>query len=452
MTSDSSSSADRAARATSLVACSATASASASGSCAPQVADGAPPSGASPTDPFSNCTHCGFCLAGCPTYRLTGDENNSPRGRLRLWGEEAAGRLPRDPWTDFYTDECVGCLACETACPAQVPYGELFERTRHEHVVAGRSRPGALLRLAAAAVSRPAAFGLALLPARLLRRFGFPRHRFLPRGQPALLQGTAAYARELMRRHQPTGPRVALLTGCLMEALFREINFASVRVLIENNVQVFVPDGQACCGAFQEHTGLGGVAALQARNRSAFLPLAVDAVLSNSSGCGYALGKALAPDRPVRDVLGFLGELGPVRRQRPGDRARLYVDLPCHLVHGQKAAGIPAAVLDATGHRWELAPNARDCCGSGGVYNLQKPANAQAILAGKSAFLNTAEGQPVILGTANHVCMMQWHSAGATGLVTRPYEVRHIIQLLDPGEGFTVRRPASPRAAPGAAG
>lgn len=452
MTSDPSPPAGRADHASSSTTSAPMGSGSAPGAGKSCVADGALPSGAAPFGPFSNCTHCGFCLAVCPTYRLTGDENNSPRGRLRLWGDEAAGRLPRDAWTDFYTDECVGCLACETACPAQVPYGELFERTRHEHVAAGRSRPGALLRLAAAAVSRPAAFGVALLPARLLRRLGFPRHRFLPRGQPALLQGTAAYARELMRRHQPNGPRVALLTGCLMESLFREINFATVRVLIENNVQVIIPEGQGCCGAFQEHTGLGGVAALRARNRQAFLPIEVDAVLSNSSGCGYALGKALAPDRPVRDVLGFLGELGPVRRQRPDDRARLYIDLPCHLVHGQKVAGISDAVLDATGHRWELAPNARDCCGSGGVYNLQKPDNARAILAGKSAFLNTAEGQPVILGTANHVCMMQWHSAGATGLVTRPYEVRHVIQLLDPGEDFTVRRAARPRASPGAGG
>ena len=144
-------------------------------------------------------------------------------------------------------------------------------------------------------------------------------------------------------------------------------------------------------------------------------------------------------------MLAFLGELNPVRRQRAKDDAtRVYVDLPCHLVHGQKAPGIPANVLDATGYRWELAPNAKDCCGSGGVYNIQKPENARAILAGKSAFLNEAEGSPVILATSNHVCMMQWHSAGATGLVTRPYEVKHLIQLLDPGEDFSIP-PASPQ-------
>ncbi len=124
-------------------------------------------------DYFSNCTHCGFCLAVCPTYKLTGDENNSPRGRLRLWSEEAAGRLPRDPWTDHYTSECVGCLACEPACPATVPYGEIFERVRHEHVAARRATPALSLRLAAAAVAHPALFGAALLPARVLRRAGY---------------------------------------------------------------------------------------------------------------------------------------------------------------------------------------------------------------------------------------------------------------------------------------
>jgi len=329
-------------------------------------------------DYFSNCTHCGFCLAACPTYKLTGDENNSPRGRLRLWSEDAAGRLPQDAWTDFYTSECVGCLACETACPANVPYGEIFERIRHEHVATHRFAPKLSLRLAAAAVAHPALFDLVLLPARLLRRAGLNFQRFLFPGQPAVLQSTAAYARELMQRHHPTGPRVAFLTGCLMEALFREINFATVRVLIENNVQIIIPEDQGCCGAFQEHTGLDGVEALREQNRRAFASLDVDAVVSNSSGCGYALGWTLKEQRPVRDVLSFLGDLDPVRRKRPAnDGARVYVDLPCHLVHGQKAAGIPANVLNATGYRWELAPNAKDCCGSGGVYNIQKPENAR---------------------------------------------------------------------------
>ncbi len=383
-------------------------------------------------DLLSTCVHCGFCLEVCPTYLLTGDENNSPRGRLRLWREEAAGRLERDPQTDFYTSECVGCLACESACPAGVAYGDIFEQTRRDHVDAGRFHPKLELRAASLAVQYPALFNLATLPARGLRRLGMLPHPLVFPGNPALLETTAAYARRLMEKKRPTGPRVALLTGCLMEAMFREINFATVRVLLENNVQVVIPEDQGCCGAFQEHTGLGGAEELREQNRRAFSPLDVDVVVSNSAGCGFALKKSLNGEKEFRDVLGFLGEIGPVRRERPsGDQTRVYVDLPCHLVHGQKVDGIPANVLDATGLRWELAPCAKDCCGSGGIYNIQKPGNAHEILARKSAFLKEAEGDPVILATSNHVCMMQWNSAKS--LVKRPFQVRHVIQLLDPG-------------------
>lgn len=388
-------------------------------------------------DLLSSCVHCGFCLEVCPTYKLTGDENNSPRGRLRLWREEAEGRLAQDPWTDFYTSECVGCLACESACPANVPYGEIFEQVKHDQVAAKRLRPPLVLRLASALASRQALFNLAMFPARLLRNWRLLKHRFLFEGRPAVMQSTAAYAQRLMQRHRPTGPRVAFLTGCLMESLFREINFATVRVLIENNVQVIIPSDQTCCGAFQEHTGLDGAHQLHEQNRRAFGSLGVDAIVSNSSGCGLALGKSLKGLFPVRDVLSFLGEISPVHRPRRDENARVYVDLPCHLVHGQKVSGIPANVLDATGYSWELAPQARDCCGSGGVYNIQKPENSREILKRKSEFLNEAAGDPVILATSNHVCMMQWNSARSGGLVKRPFEVRHVVQLLDPGENFS---------------
>lgn len=331
----------------------------------------------------------------------------------------------------LYTSECVGCLACEPACPANVPYGEILEHVRHAHVAFNRTRPPRLLRMAAALIRRPTLFNLAMMPARLLRWFGLLRHRFVFPGRPKTTTSTAAYARQLMQRHQPTGPRVALMTGCLMESLFREINFATVRVLIANNVQVVVPPGQGCCGAFQEHAGLDGVRELRNNNRVAFGSLDVDAVVSNSSGCGLALGKAFEDQVPVRDVLDFLGELD--LKPRPTNaNTKVFVDLPCHLIHGQRLSGIPESVLDATGYEWELAPNARDCCGSGGTYNIQKPENSREILARKSQFLDGTKDENVILATSNHVCMMQWNSAKSLGLVQRDYEVRHVIQLLDP--------------------
>ncbi len=385
-------------------------------------------------DLLTNCVHCGLCLEVCPTYQLTGDENNSPRGRLRLWRQEAEGSLPPDDWTAFYTSECVGCLACEPACPANVPYGEILEHVRHDHVDGGRTTPKRLLRVAAALIRRPGILNAVMAPARLLRKVGALRHRFVFPGNPSVRTSTAAYAKRLMKEHTPKGPRVALLTGCLMESLFREINFATVRVLIENNVQVLVPEDQGCCGAFQEHAGLSGVEQLRRTNATAFGSLDVDAVVANSSGCGLALGKAIHDKKPVRDVLDFLGELPLKQRQPRRTDTKVYVDLPCHLIHGQRLPGIPSPVLDATGFDWELAPNARDCCGSGGTYNVQKPGNSLEILRKKAAFLDKTTEEQVILATSNHVCMMQWNSARSLAGTKRNFEVRHVIQLLDPGE------------------
>jgi glycolate oxidase iron-sulfur subunit len=382
-------------------------------------------------DPLRACVHCGLCLEDCPTYRLTGDEGNSPRGRLLLWRSMDEGRVEPDEWTDFYTDECVGCLACETVCPANVPYAHLLEKARHKQAEAGRARINWKVRTAGVAVKSPGLFNLALAPARALRSAATIPHPMVFPGKPAVTQSTADYARRLVEEKSPTGPTVALLTGCLMEALFREINFATVRVLVENNVRVIIPEDQGCCGAFHEHTGMSGVEEMFERNRRSFRGLEIDRVVSNSAGCGFALGKALEGDPPVQDVLGFLGEIGLKPRPRRSDPQKVFVDLPCHLVHGQKVPGIPKNVLDATGYDWQLAPCARDCCGSGGVYNIQKPENARKILETKAAFLDDLPaGVEPILATANHVCMMQWHTAKA--FVRCPFQVRHVIQLLDP--------------------
>ncbi|MFP4157616.1 MAG: (Fe-S)-binding protein [Opitutales bacterium] len=393
-------------------------------------------------DPLRACVHCGLCLEDCPTYRLTGDEGNSPRGRLLLWRSMEEGRVEPDEWTDFYTDECVGCLACETACPANVPYGHLLEKARHEQVAAGRAKIDWKIRAAGVAVKKPALFNLALSPARALRALGALPHSLVFPGKPAVTESTASYARRLVEEKQPTGPSAALLTGCLMEALFREINFATVRVLVENNVRVVIPEDQGCCGAFHEHTGMSGLEEMIERNRRSFRDKKIDRVLSNSAGCGLALGKALEGDPPVQDVLGFLGEVGVKSRRKRPEHEKVFIDLPCHLIHGQKVAGIPKNVLDATGYIWQLAPCARDCCGSGGVYNIQKPQNARDILRGKSAFFNELPSECApILATANHVCMMQWNTARA--FVKRPFQVRHVIQLLDPLNETHANTPSS---------
>lgn len=381
------------------------------------------------TDPLRACVHCGLCLESCPTYRLTGDENNSPRGRLLLWRAEEEGRLEPEEWTNHYTEECVGCLACQSVCPANVPYDLILERTRHRHYTEGRSRINFLVRIAATLVRRQGAFHRLLTGGRLLRKLGLKLHPMLFPGAPAVMETTAAYARSLVEQEKPCGPAVALLEGCLMEGLFREINFATVRALIKEGYRVVVPEGQGCCGALHEHTGMEGVESLFARNRKAFAASGVKAVVSNSAGCGLALSKALDGVLQVYDVTTFLGQAALAKRPSRDSRHKVYVDLPCHLVHG-RGERIPASVLDASGYDWEWAPCAEDCCGSGGVYNIQKPENARRILEQKAAFIDTLpEGIHPIIATSNHVCMMQWVTARR--FLRRRFSVCHVVQLLD---------------------
>lgn len=373
------------------------------------------------TPKLLNCVHCGLCLDECPTYRISGDENNSPRGRLATWRALAEGRLEPDATTDHYTDECVGCMACVSACPANVPYGDLLTEVR-----AGRVQKGApvnwRLKLGAALASRPRLFSALALPLRLSRRLGLRIHKSLFPGKPALLLSSAAYARMVMRVMQPQGPQVALLQGCLMDAAFRELNFASIRVLAANGFQVVVPETQTCCGAMHEHAGLPGKASLDAQNLTAFE--GCDSIVTNSSGCGLAISHSFPGHQ--KDMIDLL-ENNPLRQGAPLTVSHLYYDFPCHAYHGLGLRQPPVKIFKALGVSWSLAPDADRCCGSGGAYQFTHEKNAAEILAAKSEFLNDSPHDNPVLATANHVCMMQWSQAKTK----KPFQVRHLVQLLD---------------------
>jgi len=374
-----------------------------------------------------SCVHCGLCLDVCPTYQFSGNESNSPRGRIATWRAIAEGRLEQSEMADFYTNECVGCLACMTACPAKVPYADLLAEIRGQRVKDGMPVDWRI-KIVHKLLPHTQLFQWLNLPLRLLRSTGIPLHKFIFQGKPALFQSTASYVKKLMEVYKPTGPKVAFLTGCLVEAAFREINFATVRTLIANNVQVFIPTSQACCGAVHEHAGLPGKEELDEKNRLAFDSLGVDVVLTNSAGCGLALGHSIKTKQ--QDVLSFLNSLS-LERGKPVDSEHLFMDMPCHLYHGQRVHNPPDQVFEAIGNSWSLAPDAERCCGSGGTYNVTHPHNSVEILTKKSCFLNETPYKHCTLTTANHVCMMQWSSAMATGLVKKKVDVKHVVQLLD---------------------
>jgi glycolate oxidase iron-sulfur subunit len=373
-----------------------------------------------------NCVHCGLCLQHCPTYVRSGDENDSPRGRLQIIRAIAEKRVPDNATSDYYMDECVGCMACMSACPSNVPYEHILLTKKAERVRAGKAVDWRI-QLGATLAKNPRLFNLAASPIRLLRSLGLSPHPLLVPGKPGLFSTTAALAEHLNREVSTSAPAVGFFTGCLMDAVYREINAATVSVLSKLGYRVIVPGNQTCCGALMEHAGLTDKQDCDAINERAFIGFTIDCILVNSSGCGLSLKKGIK--QPVEDVLLYIADdtLSP-RARLSADY--LYVDEPCHLVHGQKQH-IPESLLNALGLPWSLAPMSQDCCGAGGSYNITHADHADEIIARKLAFLHDSPHQKIILATSNHICMQQWQKGLRMAGLDKRVRVAHVIQLLD---------------------
>ncbi len=396
-----------------------------------------------------DCVHCGLCLPVCPTYRETGRESSSPRGRIYLFRGVAEGRIPL---SDAVAEEaylCLGCRACETACPSGVRFGSLLELARAEVEEAGLRR-GVARRLERLVLRH-------LLPHRLRLRLAIDllalaQRLRLDRLVLPLLPSALREAHGLLptlppRRERRPLPelvpalgerrgRVGLLTGCIAAELFGRVNQATLRVLVRNGFEVVVPAGQGCCGALHAHAGDEAFAhRLAGRNAAVFAEAGVDAVVTNSAGCGAALRDAAhwLPDQGpafaarVRDVCELLDEAG----LRPPERrieARVCYDDPCHLVHGQRVERAPRRLL-ARIPGLELVPHAdpTSCCGAAGIYNLSHPEMSRAVLARKIDALAAAD--PDLVASGNPGCLMQL----ASGLRRRGLRARavHPVELLD---------------------
>ena len=413
------------------------------------------PSGASVTPqplPGSElCVHCGFCLQACPTYLAVDDENDSPRGRIVLMKALAAGELTLDdPDAQLHLDACLGCRACETACPSGVPYGQLLETIRERMAV---RRP---LPLTAQVIlfvfGRPALLAAAMFGARVLRGLGVA-------ALLARLPGSGGFAMAMLASsHRPTADRrrryvplgdesresVAFLRGCVMEGLFGPANRATERTLTANGYRLTPAPGLRCCGALHAHAGDGPTARSLARtNIQAFEQSGAEFMAVNSAGCGATMkayahllrddsawhGRAAVFQARVRDVSELLAVAGP---ERGGPiPIRVAYDAPCHLLHGQRVATAPLAVLGAIPSlELVLLEGAEQCCGSAGIYNLVAPAMSSRVLAPKLA--NIAASGASVIATGNPGCLMQ---IGA-GLMRARREggvpmVLHPVELLD---------------------
>ena len=404
---------------------------------------------------LDQCVHCGFCLQACPTYLATGDENDSPRGRIVLMRAAIAGELSlEDTSLTSHLDRCLGCRACETACPSGVPYGASLEAARASLFATERARPMAE-RVLLWLVAHLGAFVPLMALARLLRGTGLPRALARASFPMAMLAASepALPSRRRAPSAAPARARIALLSGCVMRGLFAHVHRASAGALAANGYVITDAPGQACCGALHAHAGHHDGARAMARTQiAAFERSGAEFVAVDAAGCGAMMkeyGRLLADDpawreraaafaAKVRDVTELLAEAGPA----PGAAfpMRVTYDAPCHLLHAQRVSVPPLAVLAAI-PGLELVPltDADQCCGSAGIYNLEQPALAQAVVAPKLAHI--AESGAALVATGNPGCQMQIGGGLLrAGVKTR---VVHPVELLWASYGGARARPST---------
>jgi glycolate oxidase iron-sulfur subunit len=443
------------------------------------------------TEKLLGCIHCGLCLPACPTYQQLGNENDSPRGRIFLMRAVAEGRLKADSESfERHIDLCLGCRACETACPAGVRYGSLLESAR-ETILEQKTRRGSrlqktMLKLALRHIfPYPKRLQLVFAFSRFLRdnrlvRSAFKKgvlRRIAPKADFALsLLMTTAHDGETGRRGDGETGReeiriphstfriphsVSVFTGCVMEGLFKHANDATKRVLAVNGCELNDVETQVCCGALHAHAGeLETARKLARRNIDAFERFLAtngsSTIIINAAGCGALLkeyGDLLKDDpqyaerakrfsESVRDVTEFLAHIG-ISHGAEINR-RVTYDAPCHLYHAQRVMTAPQQVLAAIpGLEYRQLEGMQDCCGGAGIYNLSEPEMSESLLADKIGKVKATEAE--ILVTANPGCHMQL-SAGAR-MFNADCRVEHIVELLDESyrkAGFYDPEPISP--------
>jgi len=391
------------------------------------------------------CVHCGFCLPACPTYLTLGEEMDSPRGRILLMKGVLEGELKLADALP-YVDRCLGCLGCVTACPSGVEYGELLAPFRAQ-AEAQRERP-LLEKITRLMVNQTLPYPGRFRAAATLGKLARPFEGILPapmRTMLSLLPETMPASRPLPALIPAQGTRrarVALLAGCVQQVLAPEINWATVRVLARNGVEVVIPAGQGCCGALSMHNGEAGQARSLARhNLDIFNPDDVDAIVTNAAGCGsgmheYPLLFAGSADQAraeqlaakVQDITVFLDKLGIETPPALDAPLKVAYHDACHLAHAQGVQDAPRRLLNAIPNVTLVAIGEGEiCCGSAGTYNIEQPELAQQL--GQRKANSVAATKADLLVTGNIGCMTQ--ISNHLGRLGKPIPVEHTIQLLD---------------------
>lgn len=417
-----------------------------------------------------DCMRCGFCLPACPTYIHTGfNEVHSPRGRIAIMKAVRDGMVEWDSSIEESIDLCLGCRACEPACPAGVEYGHLLEQTRSaiqtvkstslkekisrkvafDHLFKDQSKMVGATKL----VRAYQASGLQ----KVVRKIGFmelfpPMMKEMEKAMPIVPKQEKRYSPMVWRKPVMT---VAFFTGCLMDTMFRKTNDRTIQLLEMLGCEVVIPEAQVCCGALHGHSGELEKAKINARrNLDAFHGQEIDFIVNNAGGCGAFLaeyGQLLAEDhqygklaqdfdRKIIDVSSLLDKLGILEKLKAASNGKgdllTYQD-SCHLRNVNRVVNEPRNILKAIPHAEYIElPTAGLCCGSAGVYNLLNQEMSLRILDDKMDDVKRTKASIVI--TTNPGCLLQMRAgiqrAGLSEQVRAEHIVDYLIEVLDEGK------------------
>ena len=410
---------------------------------------------------LSTCVHCGLCLNHCPTYKVLSNEMDSPRGRIYQVLQVNEGKMELGETFATHIDRCLGCVACEIACPSGVKYGRIVERARAQ-IEQGYKRPFmqrtlrdffykkvipnfATLRRVAGMMRLYQRSGLQTLVRKsgLLKLIGVAD---LDKLSPEI--DREFFFDQIGKVFPAVGEKrgqVAFVAGCINNVAFSHLNRATVNVLTQNGIEVHIPAGQGCCGALHAHAGLRDESRELARhNIDIFLGGDYDAIVTNAAGCGSNmkeyddllendpayLGRAKEFKARMKDVTEYLAGVGLRAPKKKIAQKVAYQD-PCHLANAQRIRTQPRELLKAIGCELVELPHSDQCCGSAGVYNVAQNELSMKILERKMEDVTSVSSDMLV--TANVGCMIQLRAGVKERGLQLP--VKHVIELLDEAYG-----------------
>jgi len=382
---------------------------------------------------FRKCVHCGFCNATCPTYQLLGDELDGPRGRIYLIKDMLENNKPANEKIVKHIDRCLSCYSCMTTCPSGVNYMHLIDHGR-SHIEKTYKRPFSdrfIRDFLSKTLSKSINFRVVAILTQFIRpfRFFFPKSikemiDFMPRKfKKRTLSNMEIYPTQ---KKKPVA-RVALLTGCVQKVISPQINESTIRLLNRHDIEVVVPKGIDCCGSLNHHLGKNDIANQTFKKNisiwyAEYLNNGLDAIISNTSGCGTTLKdygfifrsdqdlkkKAKKISELTKDISEYLEEnvkLNFINTKETNKEYKIAYHSACSMQHGQKVHDIPINLIKKTGNQVFDIPDGHLCCGSAGTYNLLQNDIAKKLL--KNKISNIEKIKPQFIATGNIGCITQ---------------------------------------------